>query len=144
MDKLTKRDQYGEVICYSMCNKLDTDGDVCYENCKVAEQLELLAAYEDSGLTPERVQELAAAERDGRLVVLPCKLGTEVYWIAGVCGKDQVVATIIEAIRLWRDGFALESGGKTKMRFFAHEIGKTVFLTRAEAEAALAKEGEAK
>lgn len=32
-----------------------------------------LAAYEDTGLEPERVEELALAERDGRLVMLPLR-----------------------------------------------------------------------
>ena len=40
-----------------------------------------LAAYEDSGLSPEEVQELAKAKAEGRLVVLPCKVGDTVYAI---------------------------------------------------------------
>ena len=60
-----------------------------------------LAAYEDTGLTPEqcenaktiiesafsddtskveRIRELLKADRDGRLVVLPCKVGDTVYF----------------------------------------------------------------
>ena len=39
-----------------------------------------LAAYEASGLSPARVMELAEAERDGRLVVLPYKAGEVVYF----------------------------------------------------------------
>lgn len=64
-----------------------------------AERLERLAAYEDTGLEPEEVvknylttvdiremggidhlRELAQAEQDGRLVVLPCKVGDTVYF----------------------------------------------------------------
>lgn len=41
--------------------------------------IERLAAYEDTEMEPERVAELAQAERDGRLVVLPCKVGDTVY-----------------------------------------------------------------
>lgn len=37
------------------------------------------ATYEDSGLTPEEVQELAKAKAEGRLVVLPCK-PNDIYW----------------------------------------------------------------
>jgi hypothetical protein len=36
-----------------------------------------LAAYEDTGLSPEEVAELAKAKEDGRLVVLPCKVDNE-------------------------------------------------------------------
>lgn len=38
------------------------------------EAITRLAEYEDSGLSPEEVQELAKAKADGRLVVLPCKV----------------------------------------------------------------------
>lgn len=34
-----------------------------------------LSEYEDSGLTPSQVSELVKAKAEGRLVVLPCKLG---------------------------------------------------------------------
>lgn len=68
-----------------------------------------LAAYEDTGLTPaevhsmsgewcammsvlnslgshDRLRELAEADKDGRVVVLPCKVGDTV-WIVGVVRK---------------------------------------------------------
>lgn len=37
--------------------------------------IDRLAAYEDSGMSPEQVQEFAKAKAEGRLVVLPCKVG---------------------------------------------------------------------
>ena len=36
-----------------------------------------LAAYEDSGLSPEEVQKMARAKAEGRLVELPCKVDNE-------------------------------------------------------------------
>ena len=33
----------------------------------------------DLGVSLERLQEICTAEREGRLVVLPCKIGTELY-----------------------------------------------------------------
>jgi len=47
-----------------------------------------LAAYEDSGLSPEEVQELAKAKTEGRLVVLPVKVGDRVYSIYGYLNKS--------------------------------------------------------
>lgn len=66
---------------------------------------ERLAEYEDTGLEPEeikriqdnirwanafaptitreRYEEICVAERNGRLVVLPCKVGSLVYWFTG-------------------------------------------------------------
>jgi len=40
---------------------------------RVTDALNRLAEYEDSGLSPEEVQELAKAKADGRLKILPVK-----------------------------------------------------------------------
>lgn len=54
--------------------------DDCFDTWTVPRKfegpaIERLAAYEDTGLEPEEVAALAEAEQDGRLVVLPCKVG---------------------------------------------------------------------
>lgn len=41
-----------------------------------------LKAYEDSGLTPERAAELGKADREGRVAVVPYKVGDTVYVIS--------------------------------------------------------------
>lgn len=112
--------------------------------------VERLAAYEDTGLTPERcaefaradaegryivmrdaeqegvarLRELAEADKDGRLVVLPCKAGDTVYRIFNPPSREPVISAhtlmSIDYIVRWIDKF-----------------GKTVFLTREEAEKAL-------
>lgn len=123
------------------------------------------AAYEDTGLTPKevhsmygewrammsvlnsigggytRLRELAEADRDGRLVVRPYSIGETVY----VLLKDGAIfypetngwyisEEIIEAIS--HDGFYL--GDPVDDVYTPDsEIGKTVFLTREEAKAAL-------
>ena len=68
----------------------------------------------------EKLAEYETAEEDGRLVVLPCKVGTRVYEIYQFCGCG---AWEIEEHKI-----KLEDLDK---------IGKTVFLTREEAEKAL-------
>lgn len=138
--------------------------------------VERLAAYEDTGLTPAevhsmygewrammsvlnsigggyaRLRELAEADKDGRLVVLPCKdwldvvFGDQVlFW--GI-DKDYVEQPIREisvddAERIgWYDGYktvylkGTDENGEA-WEFYPEEIGKTVFLTREEAEKAL-------
>nr|DAM83904.1 MAG TPA: hypothetical protein [Caudoviricetes sp.] len=96
-----------------------------------------LAAYEDTGLTPEeakrmsnilllndRLREFAEADKDGRLVVLPCKVGDTVYRIFNPPSREPVISAhtlmSVDYIVRWIDKF-----------------GKTVFLTREEAEKAL-------
>lgn len=131
-----------------------------------------IAAYEDSGWAPEevlpkdkaeeitlklmrfadleslcsfnRIRELAEADKDGRLVVLPCKVGDTVYMIErifdidnGVC--DEICARKVIGYggnnlnKLWLIG----SGGICNVSIFVSEFGKTVFLTREEAKKAL-------
>ena len=145
---------------------------------QAAEKLEQLKAHEDTGLTPEKVLpkdkadeialklmrfadleslcsytrlcELAEADKDGRLVVLPCKVGDTMYKIFKVrtkcsvydkyyydeffcydcdCEKcDSILQDIIRPI---------QSNTLSSLVVYIGDIGKTVFLTREEAEAAL-------
>lgn len=106
---------------------------------------DLLAAYEDTGMTPEeidmdheaaetlrqlcrgcdldRLEKLAEADKDGRIVVLPCKVGDTVYrlqYIEQTPGRFVVGVAEIKFALLWLE-----------------EFGETVFLTREEAEAAV-------
>lgn len=126
-----------------------------------------LKAYEDTERTPEevtalgklfdyaleesktlteqlallnRIRDLAEADKDGRLEVLPCKVGDTLY---EVTGRKTISEYRVKAIRVelfcvfieWEieKGFVWQSlAGITP-----NEIGKTVFLTREEAEKAL-------
>ncbi len=123
--------------------------------------VERLAAYEDTGLTPQacaeareagkvlsscdisfgRLAELLTAERAGRLVVLPCRIGATAYILiqdSAIFYPETngwyIVEETIDAIT--QDGFYL---GATEDGDFRPNdaIGKTVFLTREEAEKAL-------
>lgn len=128
-----------------------------------AELRERLKAYEDSGLSPEdaanlhailrlgdgmtlmRLRELAVADQEGQVIVLPCKVGGTVYAIVQVFGDDGVRPRIIEKKITGIGGNALNKvwmvnkGNKYEDRFSPSEFGRTVFLTREEAEKALAE-----
>ena len=81
-----------------------------------------------------RLRELAEAEREGRCVVLPCKIGDTLYRIQRFKrGKNwKKEAEFIRTVELNRNNFwRIVIDG---------ELGETVFLTRAEAEAALRRE----
>lgn len=96
MERLTKRGN-GHAY-YPRCFKEPCYGSGCkIKDCPFeTEVCECLTAYEDTGLTPgqvanaktiiesafaedtskaERIRTLLAAEKDGRVVVLPCKVG---------------------------------------------------------------------
>lgn len=103
-----------------------------------------LKAYKDTGLSPERVEEIAKAEADGRLVVLPCKNGDPVWYI--FCSDELCEAKVVGVYlnsytnpQLWLSiEFHSKFVGTHTIKFRVDlELGKTVFLTREEAEAAL-------
>ena len=134
--------------------------------CSQKQVWERLKAYEDTGLGPEeverskleieagcvkaiartygidinRLRKLAEADKDGRMVVLPCKVGDGLY---EVTGRKTISVYKVRAIRVelfglfieWdiEEGFVWQSLAGIN----AGEIGKTVFLTREEAEKAL-------
>ena len=103
---------------------------------EAAEQLRQLCRNCDL----DRLEKLAEADKDGRTVVLPCKVGDTLY---EVTGRKTISEYRVKAIRVelfcvfieWEieKGFVWQSlAGITQ-----NEIGKTVFLTRKEAEKAL-------
>ena len=100
-----------------------------------------LAAYEDSGLSPEEVQKMARAKAEGRLVMLPCKVGDTIWKIKAVFSyfskpmEDRVDRIIISNNEILA---CCTSGTK----FSIGRIGKTVFLTREDAEKALQEGSE--
>lgn len=123
-----------------------------------------LAAYEDTGLMPEevlpkekadeialnlmrladleefapydRLRELAEADKTGRVVVLPCKVGDVVYGFHGI-------QTILPMEVKWvetntnRWNVAAQYVPMAPKFYQFSDFGKTVFLTREEAEKAL-------
>ncbi len=122
--------------------------------------VERLAAYEDTGRTPEevtalgnlfdyvleesktltgqlallnRIRDLAKADKDGRLVVLPCKVGDTLFRVfAGEIFEHRVGSMKY---------FAIQGRWDVETYPFCpcveSSIGKTIFLTREEAEKAL-------
>ena len=84
---------------------------------------------EFDGLPIDRLRELAEADKDGRVVVLPCKVGDVLY--AAESAPVIPLHVMEVAIYLALEG---EDGGDYER---ISNIGKTVFLTRAEAEKAL-------
>ena len=124
-------------------------------HCGSGEAANRLAAYEETGLTPEeidmdheaaeqlrhlcrncdldRLEKLAEADKDGRLVVLPCKVGDKLYRVF----YGEIFEHRVGSMKY----FAIQ--GKWDIETYPFcpcvesSIGKTIFLTREEAEKAL-------
>ena len=98
------------------------------------------------GISTDRLRELAEADKDGRVVVLPCKVGDTVW----VTGRDNVPREMrlekpdIRTVCTDEDNLCMATCNRKPDGFCAYrlrndgaDIGKTVFLTREEAERAL-------
>lgn len=158
MERLTEKHYLAEDH-YMKCSE-DCNVDMDCVDCPAFDKLiERLAAYEDTGLTPERcaefaradaegryivmrdaeqegvarLRELAEADKDGRVVVLPCKVGDVLYAAESATVIPLHVMEV--AIYLALEG---EDGGDYEQ---ISNIGKTVFLTREEAEKAMEVSG---
>ena len=88
-----------------------------------------------NGVDVDRMKELAEADRAGRLVVLPCKVGDTVYWVHGAV----ITECKVHRIQKNRNGLYICLKSKKSHGAFRTDlsIGKTVFLTREEAEKAM-------
>ena len=170
MERLTKRDTDGQAMMDCEKCKADWTGkhgkptvDCTVLYCRNRLKARL-AAYEDMGLTPQevismngewrammsvlnsigggytRLRELAEADKDGRLVVLPCKVGDSIY-IPDLEKKIPVKVRV--------QGISISVSGRTILHFGGYPVecawgdgcGKDWFFTREEAEAALAQKG---
>ena len=99
MERLTKRVGCGEAVPVAEGNicapfekaglcKTGTQGGVfgrwerhCNDTCVLGTIIDKLAAYEDSGLTPDEVAEYVRLRDAGRIKVIPCAPGDVVYTI---------------------------------------------------------------
>lgn len=161
MERLTEKHYLGTdhyMKCSGNCNA-DMD---CIDCPSFDRLVERLAAYEDTGLTPaevhsmsgewcammsvlnsigsyDRLRELAEADRDGRVVVLPCKVGQRVF---ALLDTDKHISECeVKQIGMGNKiGFiGLEPIGARGREYGValNGFGKTVFLTREAVEKAL-------
>lgn len=175
MERLTKRDTDGQAMMDCEKCKADWTGKhgkpmvdctalYCRNRLKAR-----LAAYEDTGLTPGEVKSMQEehfsglemaklhsalmelkkyqeADKEGRLVVLPRKVGEKLW----VIGRDNVPremaleAPDIRTVCTDEDNLCMSTCNRKPDGFCAYrlrndgaDVDKTVFLTREEAEKAL-------
>ena len=93
----------------------------------------------------DRLKELAEADKDGRLVVLPCKVG-DTLWVARNPWTGELLKKPLDAyvngMKMYSHGLYVNLLFDTRKingtrDYEINHIGKTVFFTREEAEKAL-------
>lgn len=137
MERLTFEGNFCDI---AQCRELPCKYD---GNCTQKGVWQRLKEYEDAGLSPQacveareieaelssydysisRMVELMKADKEGRVLILPCKVGDTVYrlqYIEQTPGRFTVGVVPIKFALIWLE-----------------EFGKTVFLSREEAEKAL-------
>lgn len=153
-------DELGDALYDALFDGIETKEGLCAMLYTLAwafaELRQRLAAYEDTGLTPadvakfwaafcearamaqalgqeyaDRADKLLEADAEGRLLVLPCKVGDVVYQrdSYGNLYEATVQSIVIDNRRM----IFITSG----IGFDCDAIGKSVFLSREEAEKAL-------
>jgi len=163
MNRLTEK--IDGIVCskeryekYSPCHhcKWQSTNKCLEDNCTYGSTLNKLAEYEDTGLEPgdilstiktlsnetnnalEELKVYRNLEEQGLLIKLPCKVGDTLY----VPCVNSVMETKVDCIQL-KVGVVVFTKNINKHGFENHhwfresDIGKTVFLTREEAEKAL-------
>lgn len=125
--------------CSEVCKSRDDEG--C-NGCPIANAFDRLAAIEDilgDDYDLDRLKELVQADKEGRCVLLPCKVEDKLYKISENGVKEVVVQSIVfmlsHTVNHLTVHVANERGAMTEIE--TKDFGKTIFLTRKEAEAAL-------
>ena len=166
MERMTERSESGHAY-YPQCFKEPCYGSGCkIKDCPFeTEVCDRLAAYEDTGLSPEKVSwmkevieaafdndtsrierahSLHVADKEGRVVVLPCKVG-DILWITGSIRRlySAKVRTFFighpSGVRWGDNDGGIQMIRTTECDVPMRDFGRTVFLTREEAEKALAE-----
>ena len=162
MERLTFDGNFCDI---AQCSEVP-GGSFCEDGaCSQKKVWERLKAYEDTGWTPEmlrklgenawhlwdfaqaaenmtvgRLKELAEADKDGRVVVPPCKVGDTVYFVnAKQILEFAVVGYAVDETGIsWVHSEHVDKIGNTNERTFSPDrFGKNTFFTREEAEKAL-------
>ena len=131
-------------LCKQVCEE--------YSNCKscpIGRAIDRLAEYEDTGLTVERAAELGKADQEGRVEVRPVGPEDTVYEIKR-CSTKEAAAKGVHLDRkkvgrysrdyIFPRNRPLKIVERKMVKSLYAKIGKTVFLTREEAEKVLEAE----
>ena len=136
------------------CNRDCHEAGGCTNGCIVPKLYVRLAGYEDTCLEPwqadaaksivemafedkperaERIRDLMRADKEGRIVLLPCKVGDKLYRVF----SGEIFEHRVGSMKY----FAIQKKWDIETYPFCpcveSSIGKTIFLTREEAEKAL-------
>lgn len=119
-------------IYYACNNKKCDDCDLCYMQGTTGEHLTSIGLAIQA---LEKLKEYQQLEEQERLIKLPCKIGTKVY---NTTWWDDIQEKVVVKGKTYYRTIQQHKVSKSTFDYSAiNEFGKTVFLTRKEAEAKL-------
>ena len=128
---------------YWYCPKCKEELDGCHVTYQeLCEYCGTAVLSVPESISQETIEEIIKAKAEGRLVVLPCKVGDNVYFLLQELDGEWYVSsphriTEIGTRGFWTSAFPLEKPNAMDDFTSWSEFGKTVFLTKEEAEKAL-------
>ena len=143
MKRLTFDGNFCDIAqCVEVCEGMICEDEECSQK-QTWERLKLIEDILGNDYDLDRLRELEQADKEGRYVVLPCKLHDKVFFIENGCVKE----TEVDSFHNWTSGRWKISTHTDRMyeHWKGYEIdfsgiGKTVFLSREDAEKAVEME----
>ena len=132
MERLTKRNLHDFAI--------PTQGTDAFHLFQTVDRLAVIEDILGDEYDLGKLMELVQAKREGRCVMLPCKVEDDVY--INILGRTLPFTVISISQMASTPTFKAQHGIRLVYIFKADDVGETVFLTRAEAEDALRREQE--
>ena len=129
---------YREV--YSLSKRLTEDfyddGSGSIRHCEISDNIEINCGGEDYQNIIDKLAEYEMAEQEGRLIILPCKIGDILYEPRHhIISEFKVISITLELPDRFHINTILIKGvDLTGDMFTNYDIGEKVFLTYEEAE----------
>lgn len=153
MERLTEKHYKSNDGYYMKCSEFCEKEDVLCEDCNNSQEIiDRLGAIEDilgEEYDLDRLKKVVESYKNGMFVSIPCKVGDTVWVITFKCGSrlsgKEIVECKVNTMRVKSDGLTIgyscrgeySNGNNYIGNFVFKSIGKTVFLSREEAEFAL-------
>ena len=129
--EIQNRREYIEFAAANAIERLTAENAALREKVPLTEDTMINLAAQALGVEPSRLRELAEADKDGRVVVLPCRQGDELWTYCNYPVK-RVYSFTVSDVSTLNGRTVLNTLGLGTIR--PEDIGKTVFLSREEAE----------
>ena len=151
MDKLTWYDNDGRIMCrrgyeVALARLASYEATGLMPEQVANAKVIIESAFADDASKAERIRKLMAADKDDRVLILPCKVGNAVWFARSAYRQvdSPIEATVTGFASYGTTGELIYTTmtveGQITRRFLEHQIGETAFLSFEEAEQALGEQ----